>query len=129
MDRSIAETKDIISNLENDFILLKERFDRGKLETDSYLEKLCRDYEESQSLFREKFENLQVRLNKSTRILDDLVDTRFKVRERKMQEIKDLEDMISVTKLNIQKVHEHTDLVLQRIEKQIETKLMSVLIS
>jgi hypothetical protein len=58
-----------------------------------------------------------------------MVDKRFKVRDRKMQEIKDLEEMISVTKLNIQKVHENTDLVLQRIEKQIETKLMSVLIS
>ena len=128
MNSSIATTKAIVSKLETELETLKSQFALEKTENDELLEKVCCDYEESEIVFREKLQIVQSRLDKSARILDEVVDKRFKTRESKQREMKDIEEMISATRLNIQKVNEETDIILNRIEREIEAQITHLLI-
>ena len=129
MTKSIATTTEVIRTLEADMVSLDDAFSREKTQMEDILEKLCREHEEAERHFRDKTHNLEVRLNKSRSILDELVNRRFAMRDQKMRYIKDLEDQISNTRLNIQKVNRDTELILERIAKEINTRILSVLIT
>ena len=129
MNKFIDRTREIVTNLESESVSLRHRMNVEKAENDAYLEKLSREYEEAQSVFREKCEVLETRLYKSTKVLDELVAKRFELRESKMKEIADLEKVISMTRLNTKRVNDDADMILQRIEREIQTRITDLLIT
>ena len=129
MNKFVDRTREIVSNLESESVSLRHRMNVEKAENDAYLEKLSREYEEAQSVFREKCEVLETRLYKSTKVLDELVAKRFELRESKMKEIADLEKVVSITRLNTKRVNDDADMILQRIEREIKTRITDLLIT
>ena len=128
MSKFISTTRDIVCKLQTEYDTLVNLVSSEQIANDAYLEKLCRDHEESENVFHEKFQTLEVRLNKSKKVLDDLVEKRFRLRESKLKEIEDIEKLICIARINTQKINEDTDIILRRIERAIETQLTNLLI-
>jgi hypothetical protein len=116
-----------VETLQNQRSTLEADIQRSQIEKEACLDKMCHDYEEDELHFREKVRSLEVRVDKSLKILYELVDRRFQSRNFRMQQIKELEESIVETRLNIDKIKLEGKHTLGRIHKLIDDKLIHYL--
>ena len=127
MSNSIRNTAANVETLNVQQSTLHSTILREQAEKDALLEKICRETEEDEVQFREKTRSIEVRLDKSRKVLDEHVERRFRLRNTRMQQIKELEDAIVETRLNIDKIKLESKHTLERIRRLIEVKLTDYL--
>ena len=127
MCNSIRNTAANVETLNVQQSTLQSTIPLEQAEKDALLEKICRETEEDEVQFREKTRSIEVRLDKSRKVLDEHVERRFRLRNTRMQQIKELEDAIVETRLNIDKIKFESTHTLERIRRLIKVKLTDYL--